>query len=206
MVSVRFQPGDHIQVKRRGLFYHHGIYVSDDRVIQFGSGTNKSGVVDAVPLKDFDPGGTAMVVRHGFSSPISGWHPPTDEPWKVIERAEFLLRLQPQLPYNLIGHNCEIIANMCASGGWTESYQARQYFGVRAITDAALLFWIASRSRAGRPIPQWVLPAVVAGGLATMVVKSTYDNQIKQFWEEIRSDWRVHERMLEQDPRNKPTP
>jgi hypothetical protein len=88
-------------------------------------------------------------VRHGFDSLFSGWHPPADEPWKVIKRAEFLLRLQPRVPYNLIGHNCEIIANMCASGGWTESYQARRYFGVRVVTDAALQFWIASRSREG---------------------------------------------------------
>jgi hypothetical protein len=37
-MSSRFQPGDHLQVRRRGLYHHHGIYISDDRVIQFGSG------------------------------------------------------------------------------------------------------------------------------------------------------------------------
>ncbi|HEY2077979.1 MAG TPA: hypothetical protein VGH53_16735 [Streptosporangiaceae bacterium] len=42
-----------------------------------------------------------------------------------------MLKLQPRLPYNLIGHNYEIIANMC-SGNWTESYQVRGSFGARA--------------------------------------------------------------------------
>jgi Rhodanese-like domain len=34
---------------------------------------------------------------------------------------------------------------MCVSGGWTESYQARRYFTVRNVIDAALSLWIASR-------------------------------------------------------------
>ena len=55
-----------------------------------------------------------------------------------MERAEFLLRLQPKLRYNLIGYNCEHIANMCVSGGWTESYQIRRIFGVRAYTECCV--------------------------------------------------------------------
>lgn len=205
-MSGRFQPGDHLQVRRPGLYYHHGIYINDDRVIQFGSGVslrNKHGVgINAIPLKDFEQGGTATVVRHGFDSWVTGWHPPADEPWKVIERAEFLLRLQPRLPYNLIGHNCEIIPNMCVSGGWTESYQARRYFAVRVGTDAVLQLWLASRARAKLPLPKWVLPVVAVGVLASTGVKFTYDDQIRRFWNEIRADWRGHEAMLAKDPRN----
>jgi hypothetical protein len=107
------------------LYFHHGIYVSDDRVIQFGSGVtlrSKGGVgINEVTLEDFEQGGTATVVRHGYESWFTGHHPAADEPWKIVERAEFLLKRQPALKYNLIGHNCEIIANMCASGSWTES-------------------------------------------------------------------------------------
>ena len=131
-MDSRFQAGDHLQVQRPSLYYHHGIYVNDNRVIQFGSGVslmNKRDVgINAVSLKDFEQDGTTTVVRHGYDSRLTGWHPPADESWKVVKRAEFLLSLQPRLPYNLIGHNCEIIANMCVSGGWTESYQARRYF------------------------------------------------------------------------------
>jgi hypothetical protein len=202
----RFQPGDHLHVQRPSLYSHHGIYVSDDRVIQFGSGVNlgnKRGVgINAVSLQDFEQGGTARVVRHGYESWFSGWHPPADEPWKVVERAEFLLKLQPRLPYNLVGHNCEIIANMCVSGGWTESYQARKFFLVRYLMDAALLVWLAIRKRAKLPIPGWVSAVMLLGALASIGVKFTYDDQIRRFWNEIREDWRAHERMLAQDPRN----
>jgi hypothetical protein len=105
----------------------------------------------AVSLAEFENGGTAEVVRHGYESRFTGHHPPTDEGWKAVARAEFLLKLQPRLPYNVVGHNCEIIANMCASGSWTESYQVRRWFGRKAAVDAVVLLWLAARSRAGRP-------------------------------------------------------
>jgi hypothetical protein len=204
-----FRPGDHLQVQRPSRYFHHGIYVSDDRVIQFGSGVtlwNKHGVgINAVSLQDFEKGGTASVVRHGYDSWFSGWHPPADQPWKIVERAEFLLKLQPRRPYNLIGHNCEIIANMCVSGGWTESYQARRYFTVRTVLDAPLFLWFASRSRANRPIPRWVFPVTVFATLLTIGVKVTYDHNIKHFWREIRDEWFAHEHMLAEDPRNNQT-
>jgi hypothetical protein len=204
-MNGRFRPGDHLHVLRPGLYYHHGIYVSDDRVIQFGSGVtlgNKRGVgINAVPLAEFEQGATASVVRYGYYSLLSGWHPAADEPWKIVERAEFLLKLQPRLPYNLIGHNCETIANMCVTGGWTESYQARRYFPAAAVLDAGVLAWLARRPHA-KPIPQQVFPALAAVHLLTVGVKVTYDDQIRRFWNEIRDDWRAHERMLAQDPRN----
>lgn len=94
----RFQPCDHLQV-RRGLYHHHGIYVSDEQVIQFGSGVTLMGKshtgIDAVALSDFENGGTAEVVHHGHLRLITAYDPPADEPWKIIERAEFLLKLQP---------------------------------------------------------------------------------------------------------------
>jgi Lecithin retinol acyltransferase len=68
----RSQPGAHLQVWRRRLYHHHGIYVSDDRVIQFGSGItllDKSQTsVNAVSLEEFERGGTAQRVRHGYES------------------------------------------------------------------------------------------------------------------------------------------
>ena len=205
-MSGRFQPGDHLRVQRPRLYFHHGIYVNEDRVIQFGSGItlwNKHGLgINAVRLADFEDGRTATVVRHGYESWFTGHHPAADEPWKVIERAEFLLKLQPRLPYNLIGHNCEIIANMCASGSWTESYQVRRFFTARTAMDIPLMVFIGSRRRRNIPLPGWVLPVVIAGSLATIGVKTTYDDQIWRFWNEIRDDWLTHERMLDQDPRN----
>jgi hypothetical protein len=52
--------------------------------------------IDAVSLREFEKGGTARVVRHEYESWISGWHPLADEPWRIVERAEWLLkRSQP---------------------------------------------------------------------------------------------------------------
>jgi hypothetical protein len=202
----KFQPGDHLYVRRRLGYYHHGIYISDDRVIQFGGGvTLKSKAttsMDAVPLAAFEDGGIAKVVRHGYDSWFTGHHPLADEAWKAVARAEFLLKLQPELPYNLVGHNCEIIANMCASSSWTESYQVRRWFGRKAAADAALFFWLATCSRTGRPVPraaQVAIVAEVAVGVAAIVA---YNHQIGKFWREIRADWEAHERLLDGDPRN----
>lgn len=202
-MNGRFQPGTHLQVRRLMLYYHHGIYISDDRVIQFGGIENKRRAgISAVPLRIFERGGTATAVRHGYGSWLTGWHPPADASWKIVERAEFLLALQPRLPYNLIGHNCEMIANMCACGGWMESYQVRRAFSVRAVLDAILVVSLSGRRRTRQPLPGWVLPAVLAGTLINVSAKVSYDNHIKRFWSAIRNDWQDHERTLARDPRN----
>jgi Phage integrase family/Lecithin retinol acyltransferase len=66
-MNGRFQPGSHLHVRRPPGYNHHGVYVSDDRVIQFGSGVtlrNKSETaINAVSLADFENGGTVEVVR-----------------------------------------------------------------------------------------------------------------------------------------------
>ena len=129
-------------------------------------------------------------------------HPAADEPWKIIARAEFLLKLHPKLPYNLIGHNCEIIANMCISGNWTESYQVRRVFGARAYMDFAFLIWLSGQTRRKLAVPRWIPPAAVAAVVVSVAAIGTYNYQIKKFWEEIRDDWLAHERMLAEDPRN----
>ena len=186
-------------------YYHHGIYVTDERVIQFGSGVmllNKGDTaIDAVTLRDFEQRSTAEVVRHGYESWFTGHHPAADEPWKIIARAEFLLKLQPKLPYNLIGHNCEIIANMCVSGSWTESYQVRRVFGARAYMDFVFLIWLSGQTRGKLAVPRWIPPVAVVVVVSVAAI-GTYNYQIKKFWEEIRGDWLAHERMLAEDPRN----
>jgi hypothetical protein len=202
----RFQPGDHLHVRRRLGYYHHGIYISDDRVIQFGCGVTLQNKVvmamDAVSLAEFEDSGTAEMVRHGYESWFTGHHPSADQSWKIVARAEFLLKLQSRLLYNLVGHNCEIIANMCASGSWTESYQVRRWFGRKAAADAVLLFWLAARSRTERSLPRAANVAIVASVAVGMAAIGTYNSQIGKFWREIRGDWEAHERMLDGDPRN----
>lgn len=95
-----FNRGDHLQVRRVWGYNHHGIYVSDERVIQFGGGiSDKPGAaITAVPLKEFELDRNAVVVRHGRRTWLTGYLPAADEPGKIIARAEFLLALQPRCP------------------------------------------------------------------------------------------------------------
>lgn len=102
----------------------------------------------------------------------------------------------------MIGCNCEHIANMCVSGGWTESYQIRRIFGVRAYVDAAFMMWLAGRSRAKLPLPRWVPNVVIVSLLVTAFTLGTYNGMIKRFWDEIGPQWRAHERALSDDPRS----
>jgi hypothetical protein len=138
-----FKPGDHIQVWRRGIYWHHGIYVSDDRVIEFGGGSlwdKQSAVVRPVTLATFENTGTAVVVPHprrfllglgmGLPDPL-----PRDE---IVARAEWLIGKCPKGRYNLVGSNCEHVANWCITGGYFESLQARRLFMVHAYVGLAL--------------------------------------------------------------------
>jgi hypothetical protein len=66
---------------------------------------------EIITLPEFEDRGRAEVEPNGYESLLdTGYHPATDPGWKVVARAEFLLKLQHRLPYNPIGHNCEIIA------------------------------------------------------------------------------------------------
>lgn len=66
-----YSRGDHLRVGRlpiagRFLYYHHGIYVGDDRVVQFeGQLWNKprSGI-DEVPLERFSKRGVSEILDH----------------------------------------------------------------------------------------------------------------------------------------------
>jgi Lecithin retinol acyltransferase len=205
-MAGRFQPGDQLQVRRWPGYYHHGIYVSDDRVIQFGSGLSlldkAATTVNAVSLAKFEGTGAAEVVRHGYNSGVTGWHPPADQPWQIIERAEFLLKLQPKLPYNLIGHNCEHMANLCSVNRWAESYQVRRFFAAKLPVSIATRLGVAWFSRRKRPLPSWLTTVAIGGAILTFAVKTTCDLGIKKLWDEIRDDWFEHERMLADDPRS----
>ena len=181
-----------------GLFpyYHHGIYVSDDRVIQFGPGITGGSQIEAVELRDFQRSGPTEVVRHGRVVGISGYLFEADEPWKIIARAEFLLKLQPKLPYNLVGHNCEHIANMCAAGAYTESHQVRTMFGIHAYITLTLWFWLTRKGRLSQP----AAGALALWSLVGFAAIATYNHQIKRLWEELKEPWFEHERTLEGPP------
>jgi hypothetical protein len=131
------EPGAQLKVRRLALdlvpYDHHGIYVDDDEVIEFGGGNirNKGAVkVRVTTLSEFENGGNAEVVQHPVTwSGITYSHylPPEE----TITRARWLLDHQP--PSYWVAHrNCEYVANWCATGDF-ESFQTKKMIGLKLI-------------------------------------------------------------------------
>lgn len=152
---MRFKMGDHLRVWRPVGpvgYYHHGIYIDDARVVQFGGGIcdKPHATVGAVPLSTFERGGSAQRVRHGG---LTWWGAPRFDaiPREVtVQRAERLVRAHPGGLYDLFGYNCEQAANFCSTNSY-ESYQVRGYFAVRSLIGVPLALYVAERMGAGRP-------------------------------------------------------
>ncbi len=51
---------------------------------------------------------------------------------------------------------------------------------MRTAMDIPLMFYIAIRGRRNLPLPGWVAPVVILGVAASVVVKTTYDDQIRR--------------------------
>lgn len=196
---ARFRPGDHIQVRRPGSYMHHGVYVSENRVIQFGGGdiwNKRSATICVATLAEFEASGRAEVVRHGgrvgflFVPPLPNALPAPD----VIERAEWLLKTYEPGRYHLIGNNCEHMANWCACGGYSESHQVRSFFAVSAVISAGALLYTARQQRQGAAVPRRFVVTMLVLGLVNVAVKTLYDKHISRFWRDIGSQWQEYQR------------
>ena len=107
------QYGDHIRVNR-GLYYHHGIYVSDEYVINFASTKPgyeldpNSASVCIVSLKDFLKNGMCEVRIY------------TAEEEKIKrnnqDKVNYAFTKIGSKGYNLLNNNCEHFANECVFG------------------------------------------------------------------------------------------
>jgi hypothetical protein len=189
---MAFHRGDHLRVRRPLPYSHHGIYVSDDRVIQFGHGLSgkRDASIEAVTLNEFAKGGTATLVRHGGHTWYGAWRPDADAADKIVERAEWLLATHPRgLPYDLVGWNCEHAATFCATG-WPESFQVRGFFAMRALAVALGMPLLIRRLEASA---RWRLAAGLFSilGIATVIYSW---NVSKRFWQQIGLEWRTYER------------
>jgi len=195
----RFSSGDHLRVHRRGNYYHHGIYVSEVRVIQFGRGIfdKPQATVEAVPLKEFEDGTNAEVVEHGVEQRWFSWLPwprvwlPAADPRdRIIRRAEWLCEHHPVGRYHLVGWNCEHAANFCVNE-YTESLQVRRLFFVNAWTGAPFAWFVSWRAGQGRPVSLRVVLARVA---YSFLVIGLYNAGIRRFWKDIGQEWRAYDR------------
>ncbi len=147
--------GDHLRVWRSlGPFgyYHHGIYIDDDRVVQFGGSVldKRHATVGAVPLSTFEGRRTAQLVHHGGRTWWGASRFDAISSEVTIRRAERLMEAHPNGLYDLFGYNCEQAANFCSTNSY-ESYQVRGYFAARSLFGIPLLLYVAARVRDERP-------------------------------------------------------
>ncbi len=106
----------HIKVKRN-FYYHHGIYIGDNKVIHFNGELfrGKNGAkITMTSLKDFLKGGNLEIVPYKIG---------IDEV-EVLKRANSLLN---KGDYSIFFNNCEHFANYCFTGIGI-STQVNRYF------------------------------------------------------------------------------
>ncbi len=117
--------GNQIRVNR-GLYYHHGIYESDDCVYQFASPEGseispETAVVCTTTLKKFLNGGDLEVREY------------TEEELKELKPKDEIIKYAKEhlgeKGYNLINNNCEHFSNRCAFGK-SESEQVNNIFSL----------------------------------------------------------------------------
>ena len=105
-------PGDHIRVSTNG-YYHHGIYIGNDEVIQFGHPFDMyqdHSLIKVIKsdIQDFLRGGFLEVRQYSKKELKKKF-----DNEKVIEIAMSKLG---EGDYNLLYNNCEHFANFCVFG------------------------------------------------------------------------------------------
>jgi hypothetical protein len=126
--SRAFEIGDHLRVRRRLGYFHHGIYIGDGEVVQFGGriGDKRQAHIGIASLEAFESRGIAKRAEAGVIDRWSGLaYTEPDEPKRIVKRALWLVEHYPPGRYNVLGSNCETIANFCSTGGAPESLQTR---------------------------------------------------------------------------------
>jgi len=106
--------GDQIRVNR-GLYFHHGIYVSDDEVIQYASPSGseiseETALIIKTDLKTFLKDGILEVREYS-----------SEELKKKRSNSEIVDFARKQLgkglgEYSIVSNNCEHFSNYCAFG------------------------------------------------------------------------------------------
>lgn len=167
--------GDHIRVGRLG-YWHHGIYISDNRVIQFGANIwqKRNATIQAVTLAEFANGSRVYRVDHPLALPAQDDFGVTTRLDQAVYRAEMLLEFHPEGKYNLLGRNCEHIATFCITG-YSDSVQVRQYLATGGIIVGVLAidYWGSKRSSTWMQWTMAVLTLLVSIGAIEHHIETT---------------------------------
>lgn len=134
--------GSHLVTPRRG-FDHHGIYVGDGNVVQYGSGIRglRQGQVEEVPLARFARAHTIWVRVHTA---------PRFDGAEVTDRARSRIG---EDRYRLLTNNCEHLCEWCVRDEH-RSYQVEHLLGlprrlIRIWGD--LIAWLRPQGNRARP-------------------------------------------------------
>lgn len=124
---IKPKRGDHIRVKRLGVYSHHGIYVSDDEVIHF-TGTDNDSVLDwskceviSTDISKFLRGGDVEVRIYNKDE--------LDDLYPVEHIVNYARACIGDKGYNLAFNNCEHFANVCTLGRFRSSQVERVLSG-----------------------------------------------------------------------------
>lgn len=123
---VNPKKGDHIRVSR-GLYNHHGIYISNEEVIHF-TGVDDNSILDwskneviKTDLDEFLRGGTLEVKEYTEEE--------LDDLYPVEHIVHYARGCLGDVGYNLVINNCEHFANMCTLGRF-RSKQVERVFDI----------------------------------------------------------------------------
>ena len=137
-LETPIQPGDEICVGRwLGAYAHHGVYVGDGRVVQFGAGIKDKprASVHLAWLEDFAKGGEVRVVAPRGSIIQAS-----------LERALWLLENPPPVEYHLFGHNCEHVSTGVPPGERGKRSGARRLSSTTGSRAAACSHSLSTRT------------------------------------------------------------
>jgi hypothetical protein len=200
--AAKFVAGDHLRVWRPlgpVGYYHHGIYIDDARVVQFGGriGDKHQATIGAVPLSTFENGGTAKLVPHGGRT---WWGAPRFDaiPRDVtVRRAERLADAHPEGLYDLFGYNCEQAANFCSTNSY-ESYQVRGYFAARSFIGIPVTLYVAARNHDRRSFSRVSIIGLAVWVMSGLVPTALYHLQGARFMRKVGRpllEWERSQRM-----------
>ena len=111
---IDLYPGAHIRVKV-GNFYHHGIYIGNGEVVQFGlpfdMAENSSDIrILRSPLSQFTPSANDFIEVYRFSAKVKR---KKQSDGKIVQTA---LAHVGEGGYNIFTNNCEHFATFCVYG------------------------------------------------------------------------------------------
>ena len=120
---MNLNKGDHIKVSR-GMYYHHGIYIGNFRVIHYSNDESKfKRCITNSSLEEFCCGGAVSVVRH-------------KSVFSADDIAKRALSKLGELGYNVFSNNCEHFCRWCTENR-PKSNQVR--WGVGMVCGAYVL-------------------------------------------------------------------